>query len=342
MKTWTEKITELSDIRVKELETGRVDELIEIGEGIDSNPICMAMITIHGKGSGPRVWLQAQTHGDEPNSTEAILRVIREIDHEKMVGTLVVAPALNSTAFRHFLRESPLDGKNGNRIWDIDWTKLGHTKVFSYIWMHRVGEMIRALKPRMVIDMHDGGTPLKIMSHVLYDVRSLEQLDDSLHELAVKSNMKVIWVNQSGRFGGSVGDFAYASGFPSLMLESGGTGQLCEEDIEEMASGLRNTLKAIGLLDVELNQRHEKQLIMVVGNWIWASRAGLFYPCVKLGDFIHKDDIIGHIGNLFGHMTEEITSPINGIVFGLRYAAVADIGAYIANIGELGGNNFGL
>ena len=341
MKTWTEKITELSDVKVKEFETGHTDELIEIGEGIDSNPICMAMITIHGKNPGPRVWLQAQTHGDEPNSTEAILRVIRGIDHEKIMGTLVVVPALHSTAFRHFLRESPLDGKNGNRIWDIDWTKLGHTKVFSYIWMHRVGEMIRALKPRMVIDMHDGGTPLKIMSHVLYDIRSLEQLDGSLHDLAVKSNMKVICVNQGGRFGGSIGDFAHASGFPSLMLESGGTGHLCEEDIKEMASGLRNILKAIGLLDGELNQGHEKQLIMVSGNWVRASRAGLFYPRVKLGDFIHKNDIIGCIGNLFGHMTEEITSPVDGIVFGLRYAAVADIGAYIANIGELRGDDFG-
>ncbi len=336
MKSWEEKCAELIDIREGEGACGRTDELIEIAEGIDANPICMATVTICGRQPGPRVWLEAQTHGDEPNSTEAILRVLREIDPQEVSGILVAAPAMHSAAVRHFGRESPLDGKNGNRIWNTDWTKLGHTKVFSYIWMHRVGEIIRALKPRLVIDMHDGGAPLKIMSHVLYDARSLD-LDPSLHDLAIKSDMEVIWANKGGRFGGSIGDFASANDFPCIMLESGGTGQLCEPDIEEMASGLRNTLKAIGLLKGEPAPRRESQLFMVNGNWVRAYRAGLFYPEVKLGQRVDKGSTIGFIGNLFGYMTEEIKSPVDGIVFGLRHSAVADVGSYIANIGELGG-----
>jgi len=336
VKTWEMKMIEFAAAAEKQPEAGRTDELVQVSEGIDSNPISMATVTIHGGRPGPRVWLQAQTHGDEPNSTEAILRVIREIDPEKMAGTLVAAPAMHSAAVRHSERESPLDGKNGNRIWAIDWTKLGHTKVFSYIWMHRVAGMIRALNPRLVIDMHDGGRALRIMPHVLYDLRSLE-VDGTLPDLSVKSGMKVIWANRGGRFGGSINDWAYASGLPCLMLESGGTGQLCDYDIEEMASGLRNTLGALGMLERSPEPRPDGQLTMVEGNWVRAMRAGFFYPAVRLGDRVSKGDLVGRIGNLFGHYTEEITSPVDGIVFGLRHAAVADVGAYVANIGELGG-----
>ena len=97
---------------------------------------------------------------------------MRAIDPADVSGTLVVAPAMHSAAVRAFSRESPLDHKNGNRIWGIDWTKLGNIKVSSYIWMHRATELIRALQPNLVIEMHDGGVPLRIMSHALYYERS--------------------------------------------------------------------------------------------------------------------------------------------------------------------------
>ena len=82
-------------------------------------------------------------------------------------------------------------------------------------------------------------------------------------------------------------------------------------------------------------KREDEQLQMSDGNWVRAGRAGLFYPVVSLGEEIVKGGLIGHIANLFGHTIEEITSPVDGIVFGLRHIAVANVGDYIANIGNL-------
>jgi len=333
MKNWEQKAAELASLAEKPQPCRRTDELIEVSEGIDSNPIAMATITINGAKPGPRIWIEAQTHGDEPNATEAILRVVREIDPGHISGTLVVAPAMHSAAVRHFLREAPLDGKNGNRIWGIDWSKLGHTKVFSYIWMYRVSEMIRALRPNLVIDMHDGGVPLRIMSHALYRTRSVTL--GPVDELCYKSGMKVVWVNQGSRFGGSISDQMYAWGFPSISMESGGTGQLVEEDIDEMVFGLRNVMRAIKLLPGNPEPRSDEQLLMVKGDWVRAGRAGLFYRDVQLGDRVSRGQIIGRISNLFGHITEEIRAPADGIAFGLRHAAVANVGDYVANIGHL-------
>ena len=333
MKTWQEKADELRSYVDNPLYGVRIDELVQVSEGIDSNPIGLATITIAGINPGPRVWLQAQTHGDEPNPTEAILQVIREINPSDFSGTLVVAPAMHTAAVRHFMRESPLDGKNGNRIWGIDWTKLGHTKVFSYIWMQRVSELIDALRPDLVIDMHDGGIPLRIMSHALYNERSIEH--GPVDELCRKSGMKVIWASKGSRFKGNIGDHMYELGYPSIMLEAGGTGQFVEEDVAEMTFGLRNVLRAMEMLPGDLQERSDDQLLMVSGDWVRAGRAGLFYADTQLGERVARGEVIGHVSNLFGETIEEIRSPADGIVFGLRQVAVANVGDYIANIGSL-------
>jgi predicted deacylase len=335
MKTWEQKANDLASPAAGLSPACRADELIQVSEGIDSNPIAMATITVQGAKPGPRVWLQAQTHGDEPNSTEAILQLLREIVPEELTGTLVAAPAMHTAAFRHLMRESPLDGKNGNRIWGIDWTKLGHTKAFSYIWMHRVSEMIRALKPDLVIDLHDGGVPLKIISHALYATRAAAL--GPVEELCYKSGMKVVWASSGGRFGGSVNDYMYELGFPAITLESGGTGMLVKEDIDEMAFGLRNVLRTIGMLPGEIEPRPDEQIHMVGADWVRAGRAGLLYRDVQLGQPIRKGGLIGRISNLFGHIIEEVRAPCDGIIFGLRYSAVANIGDYVANVGHLGG-----
>lgn len=333
MIDWKQKAAALASGDKSPGTAGRADELVQVSEGIDSNPIAMATITIRGDQPGPRVWLQAQTHGDEPNPTEAILRVVREIVPDEMSGVLVVVPAMHSAAVRHFMRESPLDGKNGNRIWGIDWTEVGHTKVFSYIWMHRVAEMIEAFRPDLVIDMHDGGIPLRIMSHALYPVKSVDL--GPVDELCAQSGMKVVWASRGGRFGGSINDHMQELGLPSVMLEAGGTGQFVEEDIEEMAFGLRNVLRAMGLLPGEPELRSDEQFLMVGADWVRASRAGLFYTDVELGESVNAGDTIGRISNLFGHIIETIEAPHDGIVFGLRHAAVANVGDYVANIGHL-------
>jgi predicted deacylase len=327
------------ELRSPELEPGRRHDLVRVSEGIDASPICVAAVRVDGRDDGPRVWLQAQTHGDEPNPTAAVLEVLRELSPQTLRGTVVALPAMHSAAVRHFSRESPLDGKNGNRIWGIDWRSLGHTRVFSYIWMDRISNAITQFQPDLVIDFHDGGIALQIMSHVLYDAdeAGVKVAGGALlEELAVASGMEVVWKYKSGgRFGGSIGSHMRELGFPSMMLESGGTGAVVAEDVSEMADGLRNVLRAIGSLPDRPRPRHAPQLEMTGGNWVRTSRAGLFRPTVGLRDRVAAGQPIGVVADLFDEVLEEVRSPIDGLVFGLRHVAVANMGDYVANVGQV-------
>ena len=85
----------------------------------------------------------------------------------------------------------------------------------------------------------------------------------------------------------------------------------------------------------EPESRSDEQLLMVTGDWVRAGSAGLFYADKQLGMRINKGETIGRVSNLFGHVTEEVKSPVDGIVFGLRHSAVANVGDYIANIGQI-------
>lgn len=332
MKTWQEKVTELAAIRDRQPAPGRTDELIWMADGIDGNPLGIALTTIHGTEPGPRIWIQAQTHGDEANPTAAIHRVMRSIRPEQLKGTLVFAPAMHATAYRHYMRESPLDGKNGNRIWGVDPSTLGHTKVFSYIWMNQTLEMTKALAPTLHIDMHDGGIPLRIMSHVLY-TQTAEAYAPFIADWSRKTAMKVIWRHSGEMFGGSATGQMNQERVPAMMIESGGTGQLVEEDIAEMAQGLTNALIVADALPGPLTQREDEIWVMSKGMWVRAGKAGIFEQVGVLGAPIASGDVIGRMVNVFGATIEEITSPIDGILFGVRKLAVANVGDYIANVG---------
>jgi uncharacterized protein len=173
------------------------------------------------------------------------------------------------------------------------------------------------------------------MSHALYRA-SGDGRDAELDELCVRSGMKVIWPSQGGRFGGSVNDLMHEWGVPSVMLEAGGTGQIIEEDVAEMSFGLDNVLRAIGMLPGPPTARNDEQLRMTAGSWVRSDRAGLFTADVRLSQRVYEGDVIGRIRNMFGDEIEQILAPHDGVVFGLRHQAAANLGDYIANVGRIG------
>jgi len=306
---------------------------ISVAETIDGQPVALPMVVVRGATEGPTLWVHSTVHGDEVNCIGTVHRLLQDLDASQLAGTLVVVPVLNIAGFRSFQREAPYDHADMNRIWDRDPSTLGFTKVFSYVWVQRVLQIMRALSPSYVVDLHDGGVALRIMSHVLYAAQAREYAPE-IDQLARATGMEVVWEHVGLFFGGSTTAQMHALKIPAFVLESGGIGQMVMEDVREMLVGLQNLMRAIRMLPGEPTPRAD-QRVMRKGHWVRNERAGIFRPAARLGQPVARGDMIGEVATLFGDVVERITAPAGGVVFGLRQGAVANVGDYICNVGEV-------
>lgn len=111
------------------------------------------VIVVKGVKPGARLLLTAGIHGDELNGISVIHRLAAEIDPERLSGTLVMVPGLNTPGLLHHTREFTPDAgiaDNLNRLMpgDENATKLGD-RYAGRLWS-------RMLKPNAdtVIDLH--------------------------------------------------------------------------------------------------------------------------------------------------------------------------------------------
>ena len=78
-------------------------------------------VTVTGATAGPVLFVNAGVHGGEYPAIEAVIRLSKTLDPQKIAGTVILMPVLNLPAFR--LRTPfvcPVDKVNPNRVFPGD------------------------------------------------------------------------------------------------------------------------------------------------------------------------------------------------------------------------------
>ena len=107
---------------------------------------------------GPTVVAIGGTHGDEYEGPVGLKNLIQTLDPARLVaGRLIVLPVLNVPAFFAARRDSPLDGKNMNRVFPGDARGTITERIARFV----TDEVL----PRadIVIDLHSGGAGFEIV-----------------------------------------------------------------------------------------------------------------------------------------------------------------------------------
>ena len=107
------------------------------------------------------------------------------------------------------------------------------------------------------------------------------------------------------------------SGSVALGLEIGEGGRLEQSVTEQGLRGLRNILRAAGLLGSE-QENFGRKLVITDMIPVRAHRGGLMHLHVRLNEDVTKGQVVATITNLFGEVVEEITAPFEGPSSGLR------------------------
>jgi predicted deacylase len=296
----------------------------------------MIPITVLNAGrSGPTALVMAGNHGDEYPGQVAILRLVRELTVDQVLGRIILIPCLTMPASKAMTRLSPLDGKNFNRCFPgrPDGTP-------SEILAHYLSTVLFPLAD-IVIDIHTGGRSLDFVPcahmHLVPDRQQLRQMVAGTE--AWHSELAFLYTDVAGS--GLLPVEAEQQGKIVITTEMGG-GEMVTAAVHRLTqSGLRNVLTHFGLLAGHVPSRVERGIRPV--RWVqaldredyrFAPESGLYENLVDLGADVVTGQPVGQIHFIERPDREpvQVIAPSNGVLIGTRSPSVVAQGDCVACI----------
>lgn len=277
---------------------------------------------VKGKADGPTLVVVGGMHGSEFCGVQAAIDLFKEVDPEKLKGTLIVGTIYNLPAFvNHTGFVVPQDGKNPMSTFP---GKLDGT--YGEVMAHHFNEKILS-QADYFIELHGGDIPEALTPFIMCPLTGIEGIDHKIKDMALAYNIPLIIerkVELTEKLGSAFVKSALR-GVPSILTESGQQGILDLEAAKIHLNGLRNVMITLNMLEGERVNDAERIYLeshgAVRSEWI-----GMWYPFVKLNDRVRFNQIVGEIRDYFGQVIAEVKSPIDGLITVIRTSPSVALG----------------
>ena len=279
------------------------------------------------RNSGKRIGIVTGIHGDELEGQYVCYEVIRRIrEHpEHLAGIVDVYPAMNPMGIDSITRGIPGFDLDMNRI--FPGSKDG--AMTEYVAHKIIKELSGA---DLVVDIHASNIYLTEIPQI----RINELSKDTLVPLARHMNVDFVWVHAASTVLESTLAYSLNStGTPTLVVEAGIGMRITKAYCEQLADGLMNTMKMLGIWQGETRSVREPIVDDRADGVVFfnAPRAGIFVPEAKHWTELAEGDKVGDIVNpLTGEVLSGITTPEKGILFTIREYPVVDEGSLVGRL----------
>ncbi|MBR3053682.1 MAG: succinylglutamate desuccinylase/aspartoacylase family protein [Firmicutes bacterium] len=297
----------------------------------DGSEVMIPIVMVIGKEEGPLVVSEGCAHGDEVEGAEGIVAAYEALDPEKMKGSFVGVPVLNTEAFVRSNRAGERDmvGQDMNRIFPGDPAgTLSHRVARFYF-----DNFVR--KADGLISMHGGGRNLALMPVALYQNYG-DGISARSKEMAYAMGFDSVWQNNyCNGPDGILDENAYLAGVPAITAEIGGQVSRLkyrESDPGRIAKGIINVLRVFGIID-EPVEKHDIAIDIEM-SYITNKTGGLHHPIKKVGETVKEGEVVSTITDIFGNELEQIKSPFDGYVMGVWVTPVVDPFGWVYMLGK--------
>ncbi|WP_341711288.1 succinylglutamate desuccinylase/aspartoacylase family protein [Erythrobacter sp.] len=298
------------------------DVAIPVSQQVGGFSAELSLRILHGSEPGPAVFVSGAVHGDEIVGTAIIQQLAQRVDPQKLAGTVILAPAVNIFGFLAHTRYLP-DRRDLNR--SFPGSKKGSLAAqLANCFLENVIE-----RCSLGIDIHSAA----VHRYNLPQVR-IASGSPYLVELAMAFGAPVII--ESPLRDGSMRELAAERDTPILLLEAGEALRFDRLSIDIGVSGVTRVLAHIGMIEADdgltsvgIPARANKS------SWVRAPRGGVTQRHRKSGDVVHKGDLLGTVGGLFGEDLMPMVSPIDGIVIGHATLPVVNQGDALFHIADV-------
>ncbi len=260
------------------------------------------VILVNGSKPGSTLLVGSTTHGNELTGLEVMIRILEQVEPEKMSGTLIILPVQNPLAFRTGTRNTFLDNIDANRTFPGR-ADGGTSERISHTLMKIVS------KADAVLDLHCGFPNIFTIAQ---EAGFGETSEKSL-TLAKVFGVKLILVPETTPAAGNMSSALLAKNIPDITVELGGVWSIEEKFVIPGVRGILNVMKHLSMIDGEV-EKHD----VVLGNkWVqvFSPCAGIPRYAVDLEDELSEGDLIASIYNPYTlKKSADVRSPVDGFL----------------------------
>ena len=276
---------------------------LELGGGKFRLPAAV----LHGEQPGRTMLITAGVHSGEYVGIQAAIELSQKLKIEKVTGTVIIVKVMNRTAFEK--RGGSLgyaDQKDLNRVFP---GKEDGTETERLAWT-AAKELLPAAD--YYIDLHSGDDYEQLTPYVYYAGRADREVSAMSRRMA--EQVDVPYMVKSDVASGGAYNYAASQGIPSILIERGGMGGWNNEEVRSTRRDVRNILCHLGMYQGQKDYRTYYPLEVTDVCYQDASQDGLWYPCRKPGDMIHRGEKLGEVRDYQGNIKEISIAEVGGVV----------------------------
>lgn len=287
-----------------------------------SLPIYVPLLIAIGNKPGPVLGLTAAVHGNELNGIPVIQRLFKEIDLDKLSGTIIGVPVANVPAYLRRTRRF-LDGVDINHI--MPGTEKGNVSgIYAFRLVDRIVRHFTYL-----VDLHTASFGRVNSYYIRADMHQ-----EITRQMALLQNPQIILHNPPSD--GTLRGAANEMGIPSITLEVGNPFTFQRGLIREGLTGLHNLLHYFDMIKSVIEAPDNLPVICKASEWLYTDDGGLLSVLPQVNTMVKKNEVIGRIHNIFGDVVREYHAPDDVIVIGKEVNPVNQTGGRMVHIGHPG------
>jgi len=320
------------------LERGSVEQTrVRVAELPEGTWVEYGVMVMRGAKPGPILYLGAAFHGDEVAGVEIVGRLAHELKPAQLCGTLLIVPVQNPLAFQvqhrffvgHMLK-SPMDQNPADPWASFPGDPKGN---LAALIAHSLYDKLMRYCHYM-IDVHTPTTGGRYAPFAFLPPTRCGESVGKAEALARAFGADYILANDKGMYVGEKNPHTILGerGVPAFGVEIGEGGRVDEEDVRRGLDGVRNVLKAVGMLQGDV-QKLGRQLVIRTMDVIRATRGGMLHLHVKLNDDVEPGQTVATIVNTFGETVETIKATKGGPVVRVATLPIVSSGERVVQLG---------
>jgi hypothetical protein len=279
----------------------------------------MPVHVVHGRRPGPVLLVSAAVHGDEINGVEIIRRLLTHKSIDRIKGTLIAIPVVNVYGFVSKSRYLP-DRRDLNRSFPGSENGSMASRLANVLMTQILPHTTH------IIDLHTGAVNRENLPQIRAKLRDNPELETLARAFGVPVILNAEFLENSFRAA------AFDRGIGVLLYEAG---EALRFDEVSIRAGVRGVLQVMIELDMRPRNKRPRKVDSMVANtsrWVRAGQSGILRSLVATGTKVQEGDLLAYINNPLGENTEELISPISGIIIGKTNLPLVFAGEALFNI----------
>ena len=303
-----------------EIKAGAKREIgLPIARLVTGAEVTLPVLAVHGRASGPSVWLDAAIHGDEVGGVEIIRRVLQDITAKDLRGTLIAVPIVNVHGFMNGDRYLP-DRRDLNRSFPGTPRgsmagRIAHLMMTEVVQRCEVG-----------IDLHTGSDHRTNLPQIRAD------LDDSRTRELAETFGAPVMIHARTR-DGSLRHAAREHGATVLLYEGGEALRFDEQAIDAGVKGCLRVMGAAGMIAEPPRKPDQLQTsLSTASSWVRAPEGGILHTIRRTGDRVGQKEVIGVVADPLGVQSTPVVSEDDGVIVGRTNLPIVNRGDALFHI----------